>query len=61
MCVFGIQLLYRKFSGNFFVNLLGKWQESEYSGGSVPVGGIAYYITAPSRFALYLFFFNHWL
>lgn len=44
-----MQLLYRKYSGNFLVNLLGKWKESEYSGQSVPVGGIAYYITAPSR------------
>lgn len=44
------QLLHRKYSGNFLVNLLGKWKESEYSSGhSVPVGGIAYYITAPSR------------
>lgn len=43
------QLLDRKYSGNFFVNLLGKWKESEYSGQSVPVGGLAYYITAPSR------------
>ncbi|KAG2380374.1 Protein transport protein [Vigna angularis] len=44
------QLLHRKYSGNFFVDLLGKWKESEYGGGqSVPVGGIAYYITAPSR------------
>ncbi|KAM1032985.1 hypothetical protein ACFX2C_036589 [Malus domestica] len=41
------QLLYRKFSGNFFVNILGKWQESEYSGQSIPVGGLAYYVTAP--------------
>ncbi|RID69651.1 hypothetical protein BRARA_C01733 [Brassica rapa] len=30
------QLLYRKFSGNFFVNLLGQWKESEYSGQSIP-------------------------
>lgn len=45
-----IQLLYRKYSGNFFVNLLGKWKESEYSGGQfVPVGGLAYYVTAPAR------------
>ncbi|XP_037494706.1 protein transport protein Sec61 subunit alpha [Jatropha curcas] len=44
------QLLYRRYSGNFLVNLLGKWKESEYSNGqSVPVGGLAYYITAPSR------------
>lgn len=44
-----VQLLYRKFSGNFLVNLLGKWKESEYSGQSIPVGGLAYYVTAPSR------------
>jgi len=31
------------------VNLIGTWKESEYSGQSIPVGGIAYYITAPSR------------
>ncbi|CAI9784267.1 unnamed protein product [Fraxinus pennsylvanica] len=42
------QLLYRRYGGNFLVNLLGKWKESEYSGQSVPVGGLAYYITAPS-------------
>ncbi|KAF7146508.1 hypothetical protein RHSIM_Rhsim04G0027200 [Rhododendron simsii] len=45
------QLLYRRYSGNFLVNLLGKWKESEYSGQSVPVGGLAYYITAPSSLA----------
>lgn len=44
-----VQLLYRKYSGNFLVNLLGKWKESEYSGHSIPVGGLAYYVTAPSR------------
>lgn len=46
---FSVQLLYRKYSGNFFVNLLGKWKESEYSGHSIPVGGLAYYVTAPAR------------
>nr|ACU23375.1 unknown [Glycine max] len=46
------QLLHRKYSGNFIVDLLGKWKESEYGGGqSVPVGGIAYYVTAPSSLA----------
>lgn len=45
-----MQLLHRKYSGNFLVDLLGKWKESEYSGQSVPVGGIAYYVTAPSRY-----------
>ena len=44
-----VQLLHRKYSGNFLVDLLGKWKESEYSGQSVPVGGIAYYVTAPLR------------
>ncbi|KAF3547691.1 hypothetical protein DY000_02000429 [Brassica cretica] len=43
------QLLYRKFSGNFFVNLLGQWKESEYSGQSIPVSGLAYLITTPAR------------
>ncbi|KAG5546092.1 hypothetical protein RHGRI_018313 [Rhododendron griersonianum] len=46
-----LPLLYRRFSGNFIVNLLGKWQESEYSGQSIPVGGLVYYITAPSSLA----------
>ncbi|KAK2992540.1 hypothetical protein RJ640_004314 [Escallonia rubra] len=45
------QLLHRKYSGHFLVNLLGKWKESEYSGQSIPIGGIAYYITAPSSLA----------
>jgi len=47
------QLLYRKYSGNFLVNLLGKWKESEYSssGQFVPVGGLVYYITPPSSLA----------
>ncbi|CAE5964624.1 unnamed protein product [Arabidopsis arenosa] len=45
------QILYRKFGGNFLVNLIGTWKESEYSGQSIPVGGIAYYITAPSSLA----------
>uniref|UniRef100_A0A0E0QQ62 Translocon Sec61/SecY plug domain-containing protein n=1 Tax=Oryza rufipogon TaxID=4529 RepID=A0A0E0QQ62_ORYRU len=46
-----LPLLYRRYSGNFLVNLLGKWKESEYSGHSVPVGGLAYYVTAPSSLA----------
>ncbi|KAL0000344.1 hypothetical protein SO802_014125 [Lithocarpus litseifolius] len=46
------QLLYRKYSDNFIVNLLGKWKESEYSGGQyIPVCGLAYYVTAPASLA----------
>jgi hypothetical protein len=48
-----LQLLYRKYSGNFLVNLLGIWKESEYSGHSIPVGGLAYYVTAPSRWIIH--------
>ncbi|KAM6574110.1 hypothetical protein CsatA_022437 [Cannabis sativa] len=47
------QLLYKRFSGNFLVNLLGIWKESEQYSGSgeyVPVGGLTYYITKPSSF-----------
>ncbi|KAL6547823.1 Protein transport protein Sec61 subunit alpha [Orobanche hederae] len=36
------QLLYKKYGGNFLVNLLGTWKESGYSGQSIPVGGLAY-------------------
>ncbi|GLJ40392.1 hypothetical protein SUGI_0831720 [Cryptomeria japonica] len=47
------QLLYRRYSGNFLINFLGKWKESEYSssGQSVTVGGLVYYITPPARLA----------
>ncbi|CAN8253904.1 unnamed protein product [Cochlearia groenlandica] len=40
------QLLYNKFGGNLLVDLLGQWR-----GGSIPVGGLAYLITAPSSLA----------
>merc|ERR1719401_1735374 len=41
------QLLYRRFKSNMLVNLLGQWQESDFSGQSVPVGGAVYYISPP--------------
>jgi len=44
------QLLYKRFKSNMLVNLLGQWQEVEYSGQSIPVGGIAYYISPPQSF-----------
>lgn len=46
------QILYRRFGSNFLVNILGKWEEREYSqnGQLFPVGGIAHYITAPQTF-----------
>jgi len=44
------QLLYKRFKSNMLVNLLGQWQEVDYSGQSIPVGGIAYYISPPNSF-----------
>jgi len=42
------QLLYKRFKSNMFINLLGQWQEVDYSGQSIPVGGLAYYMSPPS-------------
>jgi len=44
------QLLYRRFKSNMLVNLLGQWQEIDAGGQSIPVGGIAYYISPPHSF-----------
>ena len=41
------QLLHKRFPTNFLVSLLGKWQEVGEGSQSVPVGGLAYYMTAP--------------
>jgi len=45
------QLLYRRFKSNMLVNILGQWQETEFGGQSVPVGGLAYYISPPTSFS----------
>merc|ERR1712000_301238 len=47
------QILYRRFPSNIFVNLLGIWEEREFSqsGQMFPVGGLAKYITAPNTFS----------
>merc|ERR1711934_753139 len=45
------QLLYRRFKSNMLVNLLGQWQEMDYGGQSIPVGGLAYYISPPNTFS----------
>merc|ERR1719157_399201 len=33
------------------INMVGQWQEVEFTGQSVPVGGIAYYISPPHSFS----------
>lgn len=42
------QMLYNRYSGNILVRLLGVWKElKENPGQSVPVSGLAYYISPP--------------
>lgn len=46
------QLLYKRYPTNVFVNLLGQWQDSENparAAQSMPVGGLAYYVSPPSN------------
>lgn len=46
------QLLYNRYSGNIFVRILGVWKElKENPGQSVPVNGLAYYISPPQTFS----------
>lgn len=42
------QLLYKRYSTNFLVQLLGRWEEAAGTGQSVPVGGLAYYVSPPN-------------
>eukprot|EP00747_Dinoflagellata_sp_TGD_P145933 gnl/TRDRNA2_/TRDRNA2_176631_c0_seq9.p1 gnl/TRDRNA2_/TRDRNA2_176631_c0~~gnl/TRDRNA2_/TRDRNA2_176631_c0_seq9.p1 ORF type:complete len:475 (+),score=117.54 gnl/TRDRNA2_/TRDRNA2_176631_c0_seq9:126-1550(+) len=44
------QLLYKRFKSNMVVNMIGQWQEVDYTGQSIPVGGLAYYISPPHSF-----------
>ncbi|UKK00957.2 Protein transport protein Sec61 subunit alpha [Theileria orientalis] len=43
------QLVYRRYKNNLFANLLGQWQETDH-GSSVPIGGLAYYLSPPNTF-----------
>lgn len=51
------QLLHKRYPTNFLVHLLGKWQDQETGGGaqSVPVGGLAYYVSPPTSLAEILY------
>jgi len=42
------QILYKRFPNNLLVNLLGVWQTIEGSSQSIPVGGLAYYVSPPT-------------
>jgi protein transport protein SEC61 subunit alpha len=42
------QLLFKRFPNNLLVSLIGTWQEVDAAGSqSVPVGGLAYYVSPP--------------
>merc|ERR1719178_141196 len=43
------QLLYKRYRDNIFVNLLGQWRELDYTAQSVPVGGLAYFVSPPGN------------
>lgn len=46
------QLMYNRYSGNILVRILGVWKElKENPGQSVPVSGLAYYISPPQSLA----------
>lgn len=40
-------MLSTKFSGNFFINLLGVWNEAGGPTRSYPIGGLCYYLSPP--------------
>lgn len=40
-------MLYRRYKTNFIVKLLGQWQDVEYGAQSIPIAGLAYYISPP--------------
>ena len=45
------QLLYKRYGGNFFIQLFGRWHESESNGQLIPTGGLVYYISPPTSLA----------
>jgi len=51
------QLLYRRYSTNLLVQLLGRWQDVEGGMGStsIPIGGLAYYVSPPATLAEILY------
>jgi protein transport protein SEC61 subunit alpha len=46
------QILYRRFPSNILISLIGRWEDIEYGNQSqsIPVGGLAYYVSPPHTF-----------
>jgi len=42
------QLLYKRYSTNLLINMLGSWQDQGGSGQMIPTGGLAYYVSPPT-------------
>ena len=42
------QILYKRYKNNIIIRLLGRWQDVEQGGHSVPIGGLVYYISPPN-------------
>jgi protein transport protein SEC61 subunit alpha len=47
------QLIWRRLGDNLITNIIGAWQQVEgaYQQHSIPVGGIAYYLSPPNTFS----------
>lgn len=48
------QILHRKFKGNWFIEILGKWKDVDFGSRSVPIGGLAYYMSPPKDFSHFI-------
>jgi protein transport protein SEC61 subunit alpha len=46
------QILYKRFKGSFWIGFVGNWQEVE--GNSIPISGLAYWISPPRDFLTYV-------
>ena len=46
------QILYRRFRGTFWIGFIGNWQEIE--GNSIPISGLAYWISPPRDFVTFI-------
>lgn len=48
------QILHRRFKGNWLIEILGKWKDVDFGARSVPIGGLAYYMSPPNDFAHFI-------
>jgi protein transport protein SEC61 subunit alpha len=47
------QILYRRFKGTWWIGFFGTWQDVD-GGNSIPISGIAYWISPPKDFLMFL-------